>query len=263
MASGRFAVGGLITTAIVLALIVTGCGGGDSSASGTTGTGTAPVLKPETTAKPEANAKSEATKADKTANAEEAAKPTSESGAVEAETGGAATTGKKKHPPLSLPTGKPEEAPTEAQRAKVPTADLEVAVAGGKLTAANTCEGEDLSPAVEWGQIPPGTTELALFVMNLEPVEGGLYFDWAVAGIDPTLEGLEVGKPPKGAVVGRNSAGQNEYSLCPHGKANEQYIFALYALTDGVSPKQGFEPLELRKEATEASESVGIYAAHF
>src|SRR5690606_14535359 len=108
----------------------------------------------------------------------------------------------------------------------------------------NTCEGKNVSPAIEWQHVPSDTEELALFVMNLQPVEGKLYFDWAVAGIDPSLGRLEAGEVPAGAVVGRNSAGQNEWDLCPQGAAPENYVVALYAIPKSLNPKAGFDPLE-------------------
>jgi phosphatidylethanolamine-binding protein (PEBP) family uncharacterized protein len=262
MAQRRIAVGGLTAVAIVSALVVAGCGGGGSSASGaasTVASGSAKVKSPG-----EAGTGGAATKdnAAKKAPAPPSAMPKAASGKAgskEEKTGSV----KKKHPPLALPTGKPEEGPTKAQQAEVPTADLEVAIAGGKLTAANTCNGKDVSPAVEWGEVPSGTAELALFVMNLQPVEGKLYFDWAVAGIDPSSGGLKAGTLPKGSVVGKNSAGQNKYSFCPQGSGTENYVFALYALPKSVSPKAGFEPLALRKEATQLSESVGLFATQY
>lgn len=249
MAQGRFAFGGLTAAAIVLSLFVAGCGGGDSSASGTQGTG--PSLSVN---EAKSSAKAEGAQATKQEPSGTSPGP---------EEGTSASVDGKGHPPLVLPTGKPEEGPTEVQRAKVPTADLTVTIPGGRLKAANTCDGENMSPAVHWGEVPNGTVELALFVMNVLPVEGKLYFDWAVAGIDPSLEGLEAGALPKGAVVGQNGEGRNRYSLCPPGSEPENYIVALYAIPKKLSPKAGFEPLPLRKEATNLTQSVGLLATQY
>ena len=56
--------------------------------------------------------------------------------------------------------------------------------------------------------MPAGTAELVLYVMNVQPVEDRLFVDWAVAGIDPSLEGIEAGELPKGAVVGNQQLRQ-------------------------------------------------------
>jgi phosphatidylethanolamine-binding protein (PEBP) family uncharacterized protein len=201
--------------------------------------------------------------AERAARAEKSEIPAAETGSVGGKPSSAeGKAGKdvKKHPPLELPTGKPEKGPTKAREAQVPTADLEVSIPGGALSAANTCEGGDHSPAFEWSGIPSGVSELALFVMSVQPVDGKLYFDWAIAGIDPSLGGLKAGEVPRGAVVGRSSDGQNKYSLCPEGTDSETYIVSLYAIPKDLSPKQGFDPLALRKQATSETQSIGLYS---
>jgi phosphatidylethanolamine-binding protein (PEBP) family uncharacterized protein len=176
----------------------------------------------------------------------------------------------KKHPPLSLPEGKPEEGATKAQQSQVPTATIELSVPAapggtspGSLPAAYTCDGKNVAPEVKWGKLPEGTAEAALFVMNMQPVNGKLYFDYAIAGIDPSLEGLKSGEVSKGAVIGRNSAGQDKYSLCPQGSSSEEFIFALYAISKKLAPKAGFDPLKLREEATPVSATNGLYAVMY
>jgi phosphatidylethanolamine-binding protein (PEBP) family uncharacterized protein len=265
MAQRRLDLGGLTAVAILLALVVVGCGGGGSSASTAASTDAGASLQVE----PAGEAGSAPSVAAKESTSNEAEGAPS----AAAEEDSAAKSGskdnrskavdKKKHPPLALPTGEPEHGPTEAQRAKIPTADLKVALGGGKLTAANTCDGENSSPAIEWGGIPSGTAELALFVMNVHPVDGKLYFDWAVAGIDPSATGLKAGALPEDAVIGRNGEGQDKYSLCPPDSGKEVYVFALYALPRSLAPKQGFEPFALRSEAMHTAESVGLYAAEY
>jgi hypothetical protein len=127
------------------------------------------------------------------------------------------------------------------------------------LLAEYTCDGKGTSPAFRWQGVPQGTAELVLFAMNVQPVGGQLFFDWAVAGLSPELEEIEAGKLPKGAVVGRNGFGKAGYEICPEG-SGETYIFTVFALPKKLSPSQGFEPLALRKAATEASGNVGLLA---
>ncbi|HEX4464596.1 MAG TPA: YbhB/YbcL family Raf kinase inhibitor-like protein [Solirubrobacterales bacterium] len=127
----------------------------------------------------------------------------------------------------------------------------------GRLAATYTCDGKDSWPALHWGGVPAGTAELALFAMNVQPVEEKLFVDWAVAGIDPSLASIEADRLPKGAVVGTNSFGNRGYSICPPG-AGEIYMFALYALPQSLSPQRGFDPRELRKEILAVSGNVGL-----
>jgi hypothetical protein len=44
---------------------------------------------------------------------------------------------------------------------------------------------------------------------------------------------------PKSAVLGRNSAGHDDYSLCPRAS---QYAVLLYALQRKLPVRQGFDP---------------------
>jgi hypothetical protein len=130
------------------------------------------------------------------------------------------------------------------------------------LPAEFTCDGKNASPALSWRGVPQGTAELVLFAMNVQPVEGKLFFDWAVAGLSPELEEIEAGKLPKGAVAGRNSFGKTGYEICPEG-SGENYIFTLFALPKKLSPSQGFEPLALRKAVAEASGNAGLLALSY
>ncbi len=94
--------------------------------------------------------------------------------------------------------------------------------------------------------------------MNVQPVQGKLFFDWAVTNIDPGLEGLEAGKLPKGAVVGQNSFGKQGYEICP--QRPETLIFALYALSQHLPAERGFDPHELRDRILKVSRDAGLLA---
>jgi phosphatidylethanolamine-binding protein (PEBP) family uncharacterized protein len=178
--------------------------------------------------------------------------------------------GSKHGPPVPQPTGAPAPKITAAQRREATVASLSLQSpssrpsSGGPqaLSAQYTCEGENTSPALRWQGVPQGTAELVLFAMNIQPLEGKLFFDWAVAGLSPELEGIQAGKLPKGAVVGRNSFGKTSYEICPEG-AGETYMFTLFALPKRLSPSQGFEPLALRKAVLDVSGDVGLLALSY
>lgn len=138
------------------------------------------------------------------------------------------------------------------------------ASAGGPqvLPAEYTCHGKGTSPALRWHGVPPGTAELVLFAMNIQPVDGKLFFDWAVAGLSPGLEEIEAGKLPKGAVAGRNSFGKTGYEICPE-SGGETYMFTLFALPRKLSPSQGFDPIALRKAAGGSSGNAGLLALSY
>jgi phosphatidylethanolamine-binding protein (PEBP) family uncharacterized protein len=163
------------------------------------------------------------------------------------------------------PKGPREAAPTQAQQSNATVADMALespavqAQAGslGVLPVANTCDGKDSWPVLTWRGVPPGTAELAVFAMSVKPVEEKLFVDWGVAGLEPSLEGIEAGRLPKGAVVGRNSFGKVGYSICPSEGA-ETYVFAVYALQKSLSPQEGFDARELRKQVLDVSGDVGL-----
>lgn len=130
----------------------------------------------------------------------------------------------------------------------------------GRLAATYTCDDKDSWPALHWGGVPAGSAELALFVMNVQPVNEELFVDWAVAGLQPSLDEIKAGELPKGAIVGTNSFGKRGYSICPQG-GGEIYMFAVYALPQSISPAKGFDARELRQEVLDVSGNVGLLPA--
>ncbi len=122
-----------------------------------------------------------------------------------------------------------------------------------------TCEGADVSLPVQWSDVPPGTAELAMFVVNLRPVDGRFFFDWAVAGLNPTSHGTSAGRLPPGAVVGRNGFGNVGYSICPaKGTGEEHYVLRVVALPHPLAVKPGFNAETLYQEAERSAKVVGL-----
>jgi phosphatidylethanolamine-binding protein (PEBP) family uncharacterized protein len=168
-----------------------------------------------------------------------------------------------------LPEGEPEKAATPAEKAEATVADIALASpelqsaegATAALAPANSCDGKNTPPTLLWKGVPQGTAELALFAMNSQPVGGKLFFDWAVTGIDPSLEGIEAGRLPKGAVTGTNSFDQVGYSICPPPGSPETYIFALYALPGRLPAAKGFDARALRDRILAISGNAGLMGA--
>ena len=114
-------------------------------------------------------------------------------------------------------------------------------------------------PALHWSGVPSGTAELVLFAMNVQPVEGRTLLRLGRGGPRSGPRKHRSRQAPEGAVVGTNGFGKRGYSICPAG-AGETYMFALYALPQGLSPAKGFDPLALRKQVLAASGNVGFLA---
>jgi len=196
----------------------------------------------------------------------------SSSGSGSAATPGGSSSQVTKHgPKVAVPKGPQESAPTPQQRAEATVVSMTLtspALQGGSdgastLPSTYTCDGTDSWPQLDWKGVPSGTAELALLVMNLQPVNGKIFFDWALAGIDPELEGIEAGRLPKGAIAGRNSFGQTGYSICPGKGAEETYFFALYAVPKPLSTREGFDPAALREQLQQLSGNAGLMAASY
>jgi hypothetical protein len=132
--------------------------------------------------------------------------------------------------------------------------------AGVPIAVRYTCDGADISPPIRWSAIPHGTAELALFILNLNsPPGAGPLIYWAVAGLHPTLHGISAGKLPAGAIVGRNSLGQNRYTICPaKSDGVQEYVVALFALQHPIAAPRGFNADAFYKTVSNAAEYKGL-----
>ena len=83
----------------------------------------------------------------------------------------------------------------------------------GAIGRRYTCREGNVSPAVEWRGVPRSAKELFVVVDTLQ--RGSPIVNWAVAGLDPALDGIAAGELPAGAILGRNSFGKDSYRLCP------------------------------------------------
>jgi phosphatidylethanolamine-binding protein (PEBP) family uncharacterized protein len=244
--------------AVSIALVLGGCGGGSSDPPSTSVESSPSAAAGAPSASPDAGGG--------TGPATGAGASSGEGGSSEAQGGAEGQSRGEKHGPrVSQPTGPREPGITAKERREATIANMSlrspgIAPEGGPiaaLPARYTCDGANTWPALTWSGVPPDTAELVLYAMNVQPVDGKLFVDWAVAGLDPNLGEIQSGKLPRGAVVGRNSFGQTSYSVCPTG-SSELYMFALYALPKSLSPTLGFEPHEFRKAVLQVSGNAGL-----
>lgn len=241
------------------ALLLAGCGGGSSDTSGSTAATSSAASEADADTGPGAPSATPA-----------AGAGNSETPGGQSSPGGQPSPGGKHGRPVPQPTGAPAPKITAEQRREATVANLTLQSPSSRPSASGpqalpvqyTCDGKNTSPALRWQGVPQGTAELVLFAMNIQPVGGELFFDWAVAGLSPELEEIKAGELPKGAVVGRNGFGKTDYEICPEG-AEETYMFTLFALPKRLSPAQGFEPLALRKAVLDVSGNVGLLALSY
>ena len=105
---------------------------------------------------------------------------------------------------------------------------------GESIPERYSCDGEDISPALEWTDPPAGTQSLAL-ILDDPDAPGGTWVHWVLFSIPAAARGLSEGvsdpaEQSDGGRHGENSWGQPGYGgPCPPG-GTHRYFFKLYAL---------------------------------
>ena len=136
------------------------------------------------------------------------------------------------------------------------------------IPARYTCDGEDLSPALDWSDVPEGTKSLTL-IMDDPDAPMGTWVHWVMYDIPISINGLEesVSSDPElkfGGKHGTNSWKRFGYGgPCPPGKKPHRYMFKLYALDCFLDLDPGIKVKRLMKimegHIIEKTELVGLY----
>jgi hypothetical protein len=117
----------------------------------------------------------------------------------------------------------------------------------GAIPSKFTCEGEDISPQLEWSGGPNGTRSLALIVDDPDAPDPAkpqrVYVHWVVYNISDSATRIAEnaarnGVLPHGAMQGTNDWGKQTYGgPCPP-IGRHRYFFKLYALDDTMNLKK-------------------------
>jgi len=106
---------------------------------------------------------------------------------------------------------------------------------GDMIPKKYTCDGNDISPPLQWSDAPEGTASYALTCDDPDaPV--GTWDHWLLFNIPPATASLSKGvtpatELPSGGTHGKNSWGKLGYGgPCPPG-GTHRYFFRLYALS--------------------------------
>jgi hypothetical protein len=111
---------------------------------------------------------------------------------------------------------------------------------GEAIPAKYTCDGQNVAPAITWANLPEGTVEVAIQVIDLEADD---YTHWIISGLKPTSGGLLEGVVPTGAIQAKNSKGTIGYTgPCPPKGTLHNYLFEVDALDSHVSLTNGVDP---------------------
>lgn len=131
-----------------------------------------------------------------------------------------------------------------------------------KIPMGFTCEGPNDVPNLIWHNPPAGTQSFALIVDDPD-APMGTWDHWVLFNIPADVLEIKSNQPPNGAVVGKNSWGNNKYEgPCPP-SGTHRYYFSLYALDsklDLSSSATKKEVLEaLKAHLLEKAELMGTY----
>lgn len=111
----------------------------------------------------------------------------------------------------------------------------------GEIPTRYTCDGDDLSPPLEWRDEPPGTRSF-LVVCDDPDAPHGTFHHWIAYDLPAGRHRLEEGEGGRPATPqGRNSFGNTRYGgpCPPHGHGTHHYHFRVCALAVDRLPLSG------------------------
>jgi Raf kinase inhibitor-like YbhB/YbcL family protein len=122
---------------------------------------------------------------------------------------------------------------------------------GEPIPSKYTCQGDDISPPLEWTGLPENASDIALVVDDPDAPDGG-YVHWVVLGIPASDGAIETGSLPAGARELDGSGGHGWRPPCPP-SGTHHYRFTLYAFTSD-------SPLVAVSKDTPLEELLGMIA---
>lgn len=119
---------------------------------------------------------------------------------------------------------------------------------GGRIPAHYACGASNVSPPLQWGKLPAGTSQLFVLALSLTAGAQGA-IRWAVGGIDPSSGGIPAGGLPPGAVAGRSSDGHVGWTgICGTPGKPQAVILFVYALAHPLHLSPGFDPRTVQSQ---------------
>jgi hypothetical protein len=121
----------------------------------------------------------------------------------------------------------------------------------GLIPAQYTCDGEDVSPPLQWEGVPAGTESITL-ICDDPDAPMGTFVHWVLYDLPADVRELPESMPAdatlsNGAKQGTSDFGRTGYGgPCPPG-GTHRYFFKLYALDTATSLSPGATKAELLK----------------
>lgn len=134
---------------------------------------------------------------------------------------------------------------------------------GGTIPRRYTCDGENVSPPLDFDGVPGDAAELVVLVEDTDAPHG-TFVHWVVWGIDPHETTLGTGELPNGAEQGRNGFGKRGYGgPCPPKGKPHRYVFSVFAAdTKPILPKDASAD-EVKRALTGHAAAYGTLVGHY
>jgi Raf kinase inhibitor-like YbhB/YbcL family protein len=123
---------------------------------------------------------------------------------------------------------------------------------GGNIPQRFTCDGEDVSPELHWGEPPAETKSFALIADDPDaPV--GTWVHWVLFNLPAATRSLSEGVPKQDALKNGGLHGRNDFRKigyggpCPPPGKPHRYFFKLYALDTALNLKAGATKVDVER----------------
>lgn len=135
---------------------------------------------------------------------------------------------------------------------------------GARIPDRFTCEGEDISPPLEWSGTPETQTESLVLIVDDPDAPGKTWVHWVLYNLPPDTPRLEA-NDHGGAEVGRNDFKDAGYGgPCPPPGNPHTYRFKLYALDTSLDLVAGANKkdveLAMQDHILDMAELTGTYS---
>ncbi len=123
---------------------------------------------------------------------------------------------------------------------------------GGSIPLKHTCDGADLSPALNWAAPPAGTQTISL-IMDDPDAPGRTWVHWVVYNLPANKRALPEGLPKEQELADGTRQGRNDFARigyggpCPPRGPAHRYYFKLYALDVKLDLRTGASKADLEK----------------
>lgn len=133
----------------------------------------------------------------------------------------------------------------------------------GKIPSKYTCDGEDVSPPLEFLEVPREAKSLVLIVDDPD-APGKTWVHWVVYNISPSTGKVLEDSIPQVGVLGKTDFDTLGYGgPCPP-SGTHRYFFKLYAIKKGLDLSEGLNKQQILEKINESvieqAQIIGLYS---